>query len=205
MTQSWRWAGPGELSIQQTENRWGGEPGFSLQGFISFYFIFLMSDWLCFPALVVLSLRLDLIWLVFSFALHASSLFSSCLFLLFSPFTNSCFLPPPFLPSHLTFLPFLSPLLNYVLFSPPSSFLIYLISFFLLISPLSLFFFMRLPFLFHLSSHLPSSMSFLSGLIFPSHPSFATPTLIPPSLSPHPLSTLPHPLHPLRTAHEMTG
>jgi len=46
MAQSWWWAGPGAfLSAAETENRWGEEPGFSLLGFILFYFISILSDW----------------------------------------------------------------------------------------------------------------------------------------------------------------
>lgn len=82
-----------ESSIQQPEtgNRWGEEPGLSLQGFILFYFSFLMPNRLCFPALVVFSVRLDLIWLL-------SSLLLSCLFNIFL----SSF-PPQFPPSLLSF------------------------------------------------------------------------------------------------------
>ncbi len=170
--------GPGlELSVQQpeTENRWGEEPGFSLPGFILFYFIFLMSNWLFFPALVVFSVRLDLIWLL-------------CSPLLCTPLHYFCS-SSSFFTFFFTFLPFLPPFLNSsVLLSPPSYFLS----------------------LFSSSLHLhfvPSSSSFSCSFLhssFLSHLFSATPALVPPSLSPHPLSSLLHPLHPLITAHGMT-
>lgn len=48
----------------EPENRWGGGDQDSVCRDL-FYFIFLISNWLCFPALVVFSVRRDLIWLLF--------------------------------------------------------------------------------------------------------------------------------------------
>lgn len=116
-----------ELSVQQpeTENRWGEEPGFSLRGFIRFYFMFLMSNWLRVPAAVVFSARLDVIRLL-SFLwpcrpLNPSPPLSSTLTLFFFSFITAFFCLPfvtsSYIPrfsnhpsSHLS-SPFFSPLL----------------------------------------------------------------------------------------------
>lgn len=100
-----------ELSIQrlETENRWGWENQDSVCRDL-FYFIFLISNWLCFPPLVVFSVRLDLIWLLLcsprlltifliSFQLSSSFLFLSFPYLLVNnsslpSLVSSCLMSP---------------------------------------------------------------------------------------------------------------